>query len=225
MTPSQFIDHLHSISLENTFNPYTDICTRYDKYNAPYLRSNILLEILEIAAIKKVESLWIGRDLGYKGGRRTGLALTDEAHLCNHSRRWGKEFFRTTTGEPAKERTATIIWDVLDQIDESIFLWNVFPFHPYINSNPFTNRQHSSNEKKIGEEILILLIELISPKQVIAIGNDADNAIKRICPNLKSYKVRHPSYGGHRIFQNQINEIYKLKNDTQLNIFNDELLY
>jgi len=31
-------------------------------------------------------TIWMGRDLGYRGGRRTGLALTDEAHLPLFSR-------------------------------------------------------------------------------------------------------------------------------------------
>ena len=44
------------------------------------------LEIALHAAIDaKVGTIWIARDIGYRGGRRTGLALTDEPHLDRFS--------------------------------------------------------------------------------------------------------------------------------------------
>ncbi|WP_439952990.1 hypothetical protein, partial [Escherichia coli] len=85
----------------------------------------------EAALAGGVDSIWIARDLGYRGGRRTGLALTDEAHLSAHAGLYGQlPLARATRGPAMTERTATVIWQVLRDLRRPIFLWNVFPLHP-----------------------------------------------------------------------------------------------
>ena len=89
MTPLQFVEALREQSLENTFNPYSERCDRYDRNDAPQLRSKALRSMLETATEREVDSLWIGRDPGHRGGRRTGLAFTDDLHIHEHAERWG----------------------------------------------------------------------------------------------------------------------------------------
>jgi radical SAM superfamily enzyme YgiQ (UPF0313 family) len=56
----------------------------------------------------------MGRDLGYRGGRRTGLALTDEYHLVDLEQVFpNTKFTRATVGDAVSERTAAEIWRVL----------------------------------------------------------------------------------------------------------------
>jgi Uracil DNA glycosylase superfamily len=148
--------------------------------------------------------------LGYRGGRRTGLALTDDFHIPHHARRWNLDAERPTIGAAVAERTAAVIWSVLDQIDARIFLWNVFPLHPHELGEPFTNRQHNSNEKRAGEELLKMLVDLLRPERVVAVGNDAAGAARRILDDTKVVCVRHPSYGGQTQFLRQMAELYKL---------------
>ncbi|MBL4820946.1 MAG: uracil-DNA glycosylase [Gammaproteobacteria bacterium] len=212
MTPLSFTKMLKSHNSIDTFNPYSNICDTFDISDAPEIRSRTLQQILEAATNTEVDAIWIGRDLGHRGGRRTGLALTDETHAPLHTKRWGIDIRRATKGDAVSERTATVIWSILAQIEEPIFLWNVFPFHPHEKNNPFSNRAHTSSERKTGEEILTMLVDLLSPRRIVAVGNDAYNSALRLSSNIEIYKVRHPSYGGHKDFVQQISEIYNLKN-------------
>jgi Uracil DNA glycosylase superfamily len=210
MTPLNFVDSLSSLKLDNTFNPYSDFCEKFDRPNAPLERKEYLLKLIEAASKVEVDSIWIGRDLGYRGGRRTGLALTDDLNIDSHANRWGLEIPRVTNGSPIAERTAAVIWSALNQIKENIFLWNVFPLHPHESGLPFSNRTHNTAERKIGEELLNALILTLRPRRIIAIGNDAAASAERLAGNIDIFKFRHPSYGGQNIFLAQIEDLYKI---------------
>ena len=151
---------------------------------------------------------WIGRDLGHRGGRRTGLALTDDVHFHMHLKRWELSFKRPTKSPVVAEQTAEIVWRVLSQIELPVFLWNVFPLHPHKPDNPFSNRRHNSKERRIGEEFLAELILLLRPRRLIAIGNDAFHTTSRLCSRRDVFRVRHPSYGGQAQFLRDMQELY-----------------
>ncbi|ACB97313.1 uracil-DNA glycosylase [Beijerinckia indica] len=211
MTMHPFVRAVCDLQFENAFNPYTDRCVVYDRADAAQVRAAALEAMIESASTSPVDAIWVGRDLGYRGGRRTGLALTDEVHAGAHLSRWGLEVERPTVGAVVAERTAAIIWKMLAQIDARIFLWNVFPLHPHEPGEPFTNRTHNSKERRAGEEILALLIEVLRPRRIFAIGNDAAQAVGRIDGRLPVIAVRHPSYGGQAQFLKQIREAYMLQ--------------
>jgi hypothetical protein len=168
--------------------------------------------MLRSAASAPVQAIWIGRDLGYRGGRRTGLALTDDIHLDHHARRWSVPVERPTKGEAIAERTAAVVWEILDRIEDRIFLWNVFPLHPHEPEKPFSNRAHNARERRVGEELLQLLVALLRPAQLVAIGNEAAQAAQRVAPDgLSVVKVRHPSYGGQTEFVRQVASLHRLE--------------
>lgn len=210
MTPREFVDTVRNMKFENAFNPYADRCPVHDAPSAPTIRAKALKRMIEAAVEVDIDALWIGRDLGYRGGRRTGLSLTDDIHIQAHAARWGIPAKRPTKGEVVAERTAAIIWDVLSQIDAHIFLWNVFPLHPHAPHDPFTNRAHNSLERRAGEEVLRQLIRLLKPRRLIAIGNDAAYATCRVTYDRNIAQVRHPSYGGQVQFLRQIRSLYGL---------------
>lgn len=209
---NEFVSDLAEVSLPDVFNPYRDRCDVFDRSTAPKARRNLLENLLRSAASNGVDSLWIGRDLGYRGGRRTGLALTDEIHVDTHLGRWGLSPVaeRVVKGTAQSERTASVIWGMLEQIEANVFLWNVFPFHPHEAGSPFTNRTHSARERALGEEILSRLIEILGPSQVVAIGQDAAKSANRIASNCRTVCVRHPSYGGLKDFQRGVREAFSL---------------
>ena len=216
MSPKAFVSALSDLNFEDTFNPYSSQCPVYDRSHAATLRRRTLLAMLNEAAQRDVDSIWIGRDLGYRGGRRTGLALTDDMHLNLYANRWGIEVQRPTKGPPIGERTAAVIWSVLASVPSSILLWNVFPLHPHERGNPFSNRAHNSSEGKIGEEFLAALLLMLKPARLIAIGNDAARVALRLAGAREVFRVRHPSYGGQTKFLEQIRALYNVSTTNRV---------
>lgn len=211
MTLHPFVTAVAALQFDNCFNPYQDRCVVHDCEDAPYKRAGALSAMLCQAEQEPIDAIWIGRDLGYRGGRRTGLALTDDIHIARHAKRWEIAAERPTIGNPVSERTAAVIWSMLDQIDARIFLWNVFPLHPHEVGEPFSNRQHNASERRAGEELLIALIALLKPMRIIAIGNDAYSAAQRVSDAVPIVQVRHPSYGGQNVFLRQMEDLYSCK--------------
>ena len=215
MKPKQFVKELRELNFENAFNPYSNRCAVHDLGHAPHCRSQTLQSLLEAATEREIDSMWIGRDLGYRGGRRTGLALTDDVHIREHAERWELSIDRPTIGEVVAEQTASVIWRVLSQVKATVFLWNVFPLHPHEPGKPFSNRSHNSGERKAGEELLYQLILILKPSRLVAIGNDAARTTWRLYDQHKITQVRHPSYGGQTQFFKQMNELYNLPGNAR----------
>ena len=206
-TVDEFVDELGSISLPNVFNPYRDVCAVADHAESAAIRRRNLICYCQAMQAQHVKMLWLGRDLGYRGGRRTGIALTDEFHLDALIRTYRLSgVAKATLGpEMKKERTATEVWKLLTAIQKPVFLWNVFPFHPFDADEPFTNRRHTRREFDLCADILIHLITLLRPTTIIVLGADAEMAAVRL--GIPCKRVRHPSYGGQNEFARAIHRI------------------
>lgn len=210
MTPKIFVSALSKMHFKNVFNPYSDICTQFDVADAHIRRQKNLISLLESAIESNTRTIWVARDLGYRGGRRTGLALTDEAHLNKFSSLFdGVHIEKVTRGPVVKERTASVIWRMLEEVNEPVLMWNVFPFHPHESENPFSNRCHTRYERERTRPIFDALIKMIAPEQLVSIGQDAKKLLREIETPVAS--VRHPSYGGQREFEAGIRNIYGIK--------------
>lgn len=207
---NDFVALVADLKFDDTFNPYSDTCVDFDRPNAAAIRRANLASALDAALAAGVESVWIARDLGYRGGRRTGLALTDEAHLDAHADLLGAEGLqRATMGPLATERTATVIWRMLMAIRKPIFLWNVFPLHPHEPGHPMTNRPHARFERHACKHVLVQLLDLLAPEAVLAIGRDAEVAMADL--GISAKQVRHPSYGGQTEFIAGVSRHYGLQ--------------
>lgn len=209
INPSSLVRALSKIELDHVFNPYHGRCELHDWPDAPARRRSNLEAALAAAVEQGVRTVWIARDLGYRGGRRTGLPLTDEVHLDSFSALYNGIALRKATQGPAMaERTAAIIWQMLRRIAQPIFFWNVFPLHPHEPSDQMSNRCHTARERQVCARFLYEVLDLLQPTTVIAVGGDAHRAIDRL--GVACLYVRHPSYGGQSTFMRQIEAAYDL---------------
>lgn len=209
MNPTAFVNALSELKLDNVFNPYADKCPVHDRSDAVAARRRNLRGYLKAATDIGVDTIWMGRDLGYRGGRRTGLALTDEFHLPEMMQRYpGSDFKQATLGPAVVERTASEIWSVLRALKLPPLLWNVFPFHPHEPGNPFTNRKFTARELKTVDLLNETLIKWLGVRRVVAIGGDAYNYANRF--DVEVIAIRHPSYGGIKDFRNGMSALYNI---------------
>jgi uracil-DNA glycosylase len=87
-------------------------------------------------------------------------------------------------------------------------LWNVFPYHPHEHDDPFSNRAHTAAEREVAMPLLKILIDMFKPRQLIAIGRDAQQALAEL--EAPVVGVRHPSYGGQSEFTAGVLKLYGL---------------
>ena len=201
-TPRTFASALAATRLASVFNPYSDCCPIHDRPDrCPAPARATLLRCLEAALDSRIDTIWIARDLGYRGGRRTGVPLTDEIHLRSAGDLFGGNRTDPRNAGPrsSHERTAAVVWRVLARINSPVFLWNVFPLHtPMKQGDPFSNRCHSRAEREATWPFLSALVAMIAPRRIVAIGRDAGLALAGI--DIPVTTVRHPSYGGQSEF-------------------------
>jgi hypothetical protein len=207
---AEFVGRLSDAKLPNVFNPYSEVCQIHDLPNAPAIRRANLAAMLELHQRTGIDSIWFGRDLGHRGGRRTGLPLTDEvAMLAEASVRGLNDVIsRATHGAIVSERTAAIIWSMIHRLSCSPLLWNAFPLHPHAPGDSLTNRSHSAQERRMTAWAIEALIGRFKSPRLVAIGNDASKALSDL--GFDHETARHPSYGGQREFIQKIELLYGL---------------
>jgi hypothetical protein len=191
---ANFVDRLTEVQMPRVFNPYRDLCPHHDLPDAPAVRRENLHQVLEAAARAKVDVLWVGLELGRRGGRRTGLPLTDEPRIPAMAAYWGTlPLKRATKGPEMREDTASFIWRAIPATPKRVFLWNVFPFQCH-SEGTITNRNHRPDEARQVAHLLRDLLSTLQPKEVVALGRPAEAGLRRL--GLEARYVRHPGRGG-----------------------------
>ena len=202
-----FLDDLSAYEAERVFNPWTMNCKAVDVEDSFGVRRENLHTVLCACADAEEIDIWIGRDLGWRGGRRTGVALVDESSLGDYAHSIEATGLRkATTGPAMRERTATEIHLARARVSRKLFFWNVFPFHPHEDGKPQSNRMHSRQERDVGLTFLKRVLDLLPVSRVVTIGNDATQALQ--ANNITCCPVRHPSYGGQKDFHRQVDAHY-----------------
>ena len=177
-------------------------CNQYargDRFNA-VRRRNLELYFEEIG---EATMLLVGEAPSHRGDRLTGIAFTSETvmlagvngHLGEH-RGYGKA---TPGPQRSTEASATMVWGTIREMRPLPLLWNAFPFHPFHDGNPLSNRAPTADELQIGAPFVEELLRLFpSIERVVAIGNLASRSLTML--GIEHEKVRHPSQGGKKKF-------------------------
>jgi len=182
------------------FNQYLN----KDKFG--YIRLNNLQQYLNSI---KPNLILIGESAGYHGCRWSGIPFTSEYIMLESEILIFKEngFRQTSKGPLKKEISATIVWNTIKDFSPLPLLWNIFPFHPHKLRKPTKNRTPTINEVESGKEYLENIMNIYPKALLVAVGRVAQKQLESL--DLKSIEVRHPSFGGKKLFQKQV---LKLKN-------------
>ena len=148
MNPNTFVASLAQMRLPAVFNPYADCCDVHDRQTLPRLRKKNLELFLEAALGSKVDTIWVARDLGYRGGRRTGVPLTDEVHLGRVGTLLGGHRAATRDARAGGRRA-----DSRRRLEGARAhppagrALERLSFHPHEPGDPFSNRCHTAAER------------------------------------------------------------------------------
>jgi hypothetical protein len=168
------------------------------------IRKHNLLIYLENMKSLKPRLLLLGEAPGYKGCRLTGVPFTSEKILANHL--FFKDFdFQFINKKLESEQSATIVWNVLQDLKSKPLIWNIFPYHPYNGNDYQSNRTPNENELELGKNYLIKLLEFFEIEIIAAVGRKPESKLKDM--GIEYKYVRHPANGGKNKFVDGINEI------------------
>src|SRR5688572_22071442 len=159
-TFSRFVDLLSHVEVPpRAVNQYAR--TGSETYENAVRRRNLRLYLEELAD-RSTEAVLIGEAPSHRGGRLTGIPFVSETVLLSGVETvtdralGGDRGYRKATAGPrlSTEASATIVWQTIRDFDPLPLLWNAFPFHPFHEGNPLSNRAPSRAELEIGQPII-----------------------------------------------------------------------
>ena len=155
--------------------------------------------------------LLVGEAPGYRGMTITGVPFTNRTILLGPANQFGLfgpgKGYALPAESPgvAAEPTATVMWQVLQELDFLPLLWSAYPLHTHLPGKPLSNRTPTPAEAAVGAPFWQDLLELFAIESVVAVGNVAHRSILRSGRNVP--KVRHPAHGGKARFQLGLQEL------------------
>ncbi|HEX9230230.1 MAG TPA: uracil-DNA glycosylase [Arthrobacter sp.] len=187
-------------------------CANFFDHTAPgnALRRRNLEIYLQEMRDRSPKVLLVGEAPGFRGMRITGVPFTNRTMLEGPANAFG--LFGPGKGYAlpaeaagvAAEPTATVMWDVLAELDFLPLLWSACPFHTHVPGRPLSNRTPTSAEAALGTPFWQALTELFPIDTVVAVGNVAHRSLQR--SGLDVPKIRHPAHGGRSGFKRGLEE-------------------
>lgn len=175
------------------------------------LRRNNLEIYLQEMLDRRPDVLLVGEAPGFRGMRITGVPFTNRVILGGPANSFGlfgpgKGYVLPpeATGVAA-EPTATVLWQVLEEVDFLPLLWSAFPWHTHQPGKPLSNRTPRPSETKLGTPFWQELSELFGISTIVAVGNVAQHSLQR--SGLDVPKIRHPAHGGRSGFKQGLEQL------------------
>jgi uracil-DNA glycosylase len=88
-----------------------------------------------------------------------------------------------------------------------VLVWNCVPFHPHHAGQPRSIRTPTLTEVRHYAPLLLRYVEILRPRQVVAIGNHAARSLGEM--GIAAEQVRHPSHGGVPKFKQGIRRVLR----------------
>jgi hypothetical protein len=183
---------------EKIFNQYRAVHPELDRPDGAAVRGRNLRCYLQ--AFAGARFVLVGEAAGYAGCRFSGIPFTCETQLVGldplgWTRGW--DLARSSRAESLwVERSATMVWEAFAGRRDCL-LWNAFPWHPFGDRGPLSNR-HPGRQLEEGLEVLRCLLDLFPAARPYAVGRVAEGALAAI--GVEAPYIRHPSHGGKRKF-------------------------
>jgi uracil-DNA glycosylase len=173
-------------------------------------RRNLEIYLLEMLHLRP-KVLLVGEAPGFRGMRITGVPFTNRTILEGPANPLGlfgpgKGYVLPAGSEGiASEPTATVMWQVLAELEFLPLLWSAYPFHTHVPGRPLSNRTPTLTETAVGVPFWRALLEIFDIRTVVAVGNVAHRSLER--NGLTVPKIRHPAHGGRAGFKLGLQEL------------------
>lgn len=192
------------------FNLYRGRNKDLDVFGAGKRRRNNLQLYLS-SFTKKPDVLVVGDHMAAMNARFSGVPFLSENQVM--SRAFGVRGERTSQlPRPAKDRTSTLLWNLMEPYRDRMMLWNAMPFHCHPEDDALKNRQPTRKELHEAQPILRGVVEALQPRCVIAIGKSAYWSLQQM--GFLFHAVKHPSFGATEKFMHGIEDAMGVKPTT-----------
>ena len=207
-TPSiaAFVDRLAAVATGPACNNFFDHAVPENAQR----RRNLQIYLQEMLD-RAPTVLLVGEAPGFRGMRITGVPFTNRTMFEGPANSFG--LFGPGKGYVlppdaagiAAEPTATVMWDVLAELEFLPLLWSACPWHTHVAGRPLSNRTPTAAEAALGTPFWQSLTELFPIETVVAVGNVAHRSLQR--SGLDATKIRHPAHGGRSGFKRGLEEL------------------
>jgi hypothetical protein len=170
-------------------------------YSSPACSTNLSVYLNALCALPFSGHLLIGEAPGHNGCALTGIPFTSQRVLTSSAHQFIAILRPSLAGAGSvTEPTATIVWAHLLSCVAVPAFWNAFPFHPHKSGIIKSNRAPKPGEIASGHRFLDLVIRILCPDTVVAVGKVAAKALTHSFPTLSFIPVTHPSRGRKAAF-------------------------
>ncbi|MDQ0868013.1 uracil-DNA glycosylase [Arthrobacter sp. V1I9] len=203
---STFVERLSAVPSGPGLNNFFD---HREPENAER-RRNLELYLEEVLD-RSPTVLLLGEAPGFRGMRITGVPFTNRTMFQGPANSFG--LFGPAKGYVlpveaagvAAEPTATVMWEVLAELEFLPLLWSACPWHTHVPGTPQSNRTPRTTEARLGAPFWQALTELFRIETVVAVGNVAHRSL--LSSGMDVPKVRHPSHGGRSGFKRGLEQL------------------
>ncbi|MDQ0620374.1 uracil-DNA glycosylase [Arthrobacter globiformis] len=188
-------------------------CNNFFDHSVPAnaLRRQNLAAYLGDVLERAPKVLLVGEAPGFRGMRLTGVPFTNRTMFQGSANSFG--LFGAGKGYVlppeaagvAAEPTATVMWEVLAELDFLPLLWSACPWHTHVPGQPLSNRTPTPAEAALGAPFWQALTRIFPIETVVAVGNVAYQGFRR--SGLDVPKIRHPAHGGRARFKQGLQEL------------------